>query len=321
MAEGEYFSYKKINDTTYVIIENDEYGEKPFIYAKLCERDDTLILSDTGCGGGTEGASSSLRAFLETCPLPENDSLPLNPRLGNGKPLRQYLIIMTHCHYDHILGISQFQDARGSDNLSILASEHGRSFIQSDLPSHSLCKLLGIPTPEYSVSHWARDLESVRHGEITILQTPGHTADELAWYDVAERQIYVGDTFYYQKSQDEPFAQPIIFPPVGANLTEYMASLEKMQRFVSKENEVAGAPRVKVGCGHTTWSCDAATAIAKVQDFFSAVLKGQIPVQETSEKWATTYGYWESRGDPKFSLSAPRALIEHAREQFNGLKV
>jgi hypothetical protein len=42
----------------------------------------------------TTARYTHLRDYLEHCPLPCNDSAPLNP---NGK--KRYLIIISHCHY------------------------------------------------------------------------------------------------------------------------------------------------------------------------------------------------------------------------------
>ena len=52
---------------------------------------------------------------------------------------------------------------------------------------------------------------------ITILQTPGHTPDELAWYDHEEMHLSVGDSFY-QEGDD---GMPIIFVGTG-NMIEWV---------------------------------------------------------------------------------------------------
>ena len=38
----------------------------------------------------------------------------------------------------------------------MIASSYSKSFVTSDLPTHSLCKYLGIRTPEYKITHWAK---------------------------------------------------------------------------------------------------------------------------------------------------------------------
>ena len=118
---------------------------------------------------------------------------------------------------DHIGGIEQFMH---NDSgvitrappfpTTILASASGRDFVTKDLPTHSLARFIGAKTPEYTVSCWAENnhdliwhtdgsittqsLKSEAGPEahslgITIFNTPGHTPDELAWYDQNERHL------------------------------------------------------------------------------------------------------------------------------------
>lgn len=92
------FSCARLNPTTFLLVEDDQWGEVPFIYAKVFPS--VLVLIDTGCGGAARDPSvalTSLREFLETYPVPDNDGRPLNP--GGEK---EYAIVCTHCHYDHI---------------------------------------------------------------------------------------------------------------------------------------------------------------------------------------------------------------------------
>lgn len=89
-----YFTGSRLNNSTFRIVENDEYKEIPFIYAKVYPS--AIVLIDTGCGGPSGDASDSLKIFLETHPLSDNGNLPIN---HCSKP---YIIISTHCHFDHI---------------------------------------------------------------------------------------------------------------------------------------------------------------------------------------------------------------------------
>ena len=112
----------------------------------------------------------------------------------------------------------------------IVASAAGRDFIESDLGTHGLFNSIGRPTPYYQVTKWAQAFERLRYpfphkrsalglsiGDqaktttdlgITIIQTVGHTPDELAWYDHEEMHLYVGDSFYREGDEN----MPIIFP-------------------------------------------------------------------------------------------------------------
>lgn len=118
------FTTKRINCTTFVVQENDAFNEHPLIYVKLHPEAPVLVLSDTGCDEPSEGKKNGLlhtlplnlptyccadsdymykarftqlRDYLENCPVACNKNTPLNLH-GS----RQYYIIITHCHYDHL---------------------------------------------------------------------------------------------------------------------------------------------------------------------------------------------------------------------------
>ena len=67
------------------------------MYAKILS--ECIVLIDTGCGGARKDDVDvkSLRIFLETWPVKQNERKPLNE---NGR--LKYIVICTHCHYDHI---------------------------------------------------------------------------------------------------------------------------------------------------------------------------------------------------------------------------
>lgn len=93
------FTAQRIASSLFLIVETDDvFGEHPYIYAKFLPG--ILVVVDTGCGGRTTKPDTdvtSLREFIETWPVEDNDGRPLNP---GGE--REYIVICTHCHYDHI---------------------------------------------------------------------------------------------------------------------------------------------------------------------------------------------------------------------------
>lgn len=94
------FTCTRLNDTTFVIIEEDKWYEIPYIYVKVYPN--LLVLFDTGCGGGDAAKNpaaglTSIREYIETVGVEDNGGRPLN----GGKD-KEYIVVCTHCHFDHI---------------------------------------------------------------------------------------------------------------------------------------------------------------------------------------------------------------------------
>ena len=333
------FTVQRVNKTTFLIREDDLYREHPFIYAKLHPTAPVLVLSDTGCDEPSEKHKHDryihLRKLLEHYPVEANANKPLNP---DGR--RQYVVITTHCHFDHTGGIEQF--LRGG-TTEIVSSAAGRDFIESDLESHGLFKYYDIPTPYYQVTKWAQAFEKLKFAPagldsrgkdlgITIIQTPGHTPDELAWYDHDEMHLYVGDSFYYEGED----GMAIIWPGAG-NMVEWVFSMQKLQQFVKSANAQAAktagdrdlddevddwvqvARRVQVSCAHQTTGVDGEEILADVEKFWWRAVKGEVPVVKSEHNQGEVYDTWrDTTCEPrKMSYQAPRRLMLEARAFFD----
>jgi len=250
---------------------------------------------------------------------------------------------------DHLGGIAQF--LRGG-RTSILASASGRDFLTSNLATHGLFSSINHPAPYFQISHWAQAFERLQWPfpepdrtvasttgpgytvastkpvdlGITVIQTPGHTPDELAWYDHGESYLFVGDSFY-EEGRD---GMPVLWPKEG-NLVEWYFSMLKLQGFVRAENAqlakgtdcedgegwVTLAKRVKIGCGHQTASVDGEEILERLLVFWWRVLKGEVPVASTSMWHGEVTDWWrEPNGKSKVSFKAPRRLMEEARKFF-----
>ncbi|KAF2125603.1 Metallo-hydrolase/oxidoreductase [Dothidotthia symphoricarpi CBS 119687] len=310
------FSSRRLNATTFLIVEDDKWRESPFIYAKVY--DSVIVLLDTGCGGASKDPDvqlKSLRAFIETYPVSDNEDEPINPTAE-----KDYIVICTHCHYDHIGGIEQFKDDPKS---AIWASAYDRDFIDDEtmLPTHSLCRFVGMQTPRYKVTHWAADGEHVRYGNngldlgLVVYQTPGHTPDELAVWDPVERVLFVGDTAYEWG--------PILFPFEGS-IPLYKEKLNKLRSLVRDLN--AGhrgsdvlinsslkllpinpnkIKRVSLASGHTTSDADAEFFLDEVYEFLCKIEQGEVE----SRPWRKFRGEEEvlyEREDGKISFASSR---------------
>ncbi|RPD61081.1 Metallo-hydrolase/oxidoreductase [Lentinus tigrinus ALCF2SS1-7] len=294
------FTARRLTPSTFLIVEVDDvYDEHPFIYAKLVSAAQTILLLDTGCGGKTKQPDvelTSLREFIERAPVEDNAAEPLNP----GGAMR-YVVVLTHCHYDHILGVEQF----ACDSL-VLASGYDPSFLApAKLPEHSLCENLHIRTPSYTPSLRAHgddilSKDGVRMG-VKLLHTPGHTPDELALWDEEEAMLYVGDTLYEWAH--------IIFPNEGS-IMQWLDTVEALTRLVrsSKRPEEA-----KINCGHKTANGPALEVLQTTKAFMMDVLGGREKVKSRLTKRGEEHVEYVQEGG-RYSLVCPERLVEEARK-------
>lgn len=222
----------------------------------------------------------------------------------------------------------------------IIASAAGRDFIKSGLPEHSFFPDKNRPTPYYHITHWATAFERLSYPltslaypdrkptskpqdlGITILQTSGHTPDELAWYDHSERHLYAGDSFYERGADN----MPILWPPQG-NWIEWAFSMQKVLSFVRSQNSAASSSlrsgwevlpsRVKVSCAHQTCGVDAEEIMEDLKVQMKRVLLGQTPVVKTQNVKGVAIDTWMEDGERvRFAFQAPRRLCEEARAFF-----
>ncbi|KAI9047608.1 hypothetical protein LZ554_008321 [Drepanopeziza brunnea f. sp. 'monogermtubi'] len=179
---------------------------------------------------------------------------------------------------------------------------------------------------------------------IQLLHIPGHTPDSLAWYDIDEHHLYVGDTFYERKrampipelpdnaSQVPSVADiqgAIIFPEEGGNWIQFMSSLDVLLSFILHQNTELrrrhgrshdSAPRVKVGCEHLTHDGDAENMIHEVRGLFERIISDKVPVRSSQEKRGIVHDFWLEHTDSHYSVMAPRHLAEEAREHLHPRK-
>ncbi|KAF2489368.1 hypothetical protein BU16DRAFT_531686 [Lophium mytilinum] len=236
------FTIRRINPSAYLIRENDNFGEHPHIYAKICSSDtfSIIVLSDTGVGTNIPNPHYSSSSSQSSQPKFWNIGTFLEHTINPGSRMPN-VVITTHCHYDHILGIEHLPQAdpplpssvsashrHGVDTTSkpplaheptrkqptiVLASSNSIDFLSpySRLQRHSLCDRLNLRAPWYRIT-WAKDLSYVTYEDplgglplqtnIQILHTPGHTPDSLSWFDAETRLLCVGDSLYETESQE-----------------------------------------------------------------------------------------------------------------------
>ncbi|KZM26364.1 hydrolase [Ascochyta rabiei] len=305
-------------------------GEYPHIYVKKHtetlpdgQRASVLIVNDTGCGTSTRNHTTTtsqdwnIRTFIDHHLNPNRDDI-------------LYLVILSHCHYDHILGLEPLLHSPQRRNIAILSSSHDPAFLhpRSNLEQHSLCASMNLRCPVYRTSLWAAHdqhltiphphLPTPLHLPLTTLHIPGHTPDSLAWYDAAERALYVGDALYERQSPESRAAPwggeapaPILFPGEG-DLVAWWRSVHLLLGFVERRNAETACRCVTLSAGHVTVGVDAVACLLAVRRFMARVLRGEVEVREQPEKRGERFGYWVEEGG-RFSLGAPLRVVGEGR--------
>lgn len=263
--------YTNSTSSTYLIREHDEFGEFPNIYAKVYYKQPTrlpivIVLSDSGTGLDVKNEAIVCHGKND----PQNRQIPssstrywnietflasaLNP--GHVAP---YVVLTTHCHYDHICGIQHLLNAKV--NITVLASSYDKDFLTPwrTLQKHSLCPLIGLEAPKYD-AHWIEDAQKITitglshlqnrfQTSITVIHTPGHTPDSVSWYDSDSYTLCVGDMFYEKESDEtrsgsgghwprEP-PQPVIFTH-ESSIIDWNASMHRLLDYVRYLNRTMG---------------------------------------------------------------------------------
>lgn len=275
-----YYS-SRLNESTYIVVHRDKLSEYPYIYVKLYHEPSLVVVFDTGCGADSthnEDEAQDLKDFIQTDLLSAAYETSGDP--GNGIRESDWMVICTHCHFDHIGGIQSFADA----GAAILASGYDRDFVSPEhRAANSLCSAFGIETPHFEISHFAGDGERIHYDGhnlgLQALHTPGHTPDSLAIFDEVEKWLFVGDTFYRCVAEmpwGEEQGVPIVFPLQG-DWKAWCASMQKLSDFVEEKNAEHDSP-VRIACGHTTSNALATELLRKVIDFGKGVADGSVPL-------------------------------------------
>ena len=105
------------------------------------------------------------------------------------------LILLTHGHFDHIVGTNEIVRKTGG-LAKVAVSEREKSFLENSSLNLSM-QFYGVPIDSIKADILFNDGEEIKLGESTIkvIATPGHTVGSVCF--VCEKNIFSGDTLFY----------------------------------------------------------------------------------------------------------------------------
>lgn len=132
---------------------------------------------------------TKLGALID-CPC---DSQVIDDMVENAGLERLQYILLTHGHYDHIMGLEKMKERTGAE---ILIHEQDAPCLLDAMKS--LAVFRGCSHPACPADRLLRDGDTVTLGtlDIQVVHTPGHTLGGVCF--VVEDAIFSGDTLFFE---------------------------------------------------------------------------------------------------------------------------
>ena len=104
------------------------------------------------------------------------------------------MILLTHCHFDHIGGAPSISKAFGCD---VYAGQIDAIPIRNGDSNYTLCKDFRVDIPGFDVKDLhGGDIIDLGEHRLRVIDTPGHTMGGVCYYDELSKSLFSGDTVF-----------------------------------------------------------------------------------------------------------------------------
>lgn len=102
-------------------------------------------------------------------------------------------ILLTHGHFDHIMGVAKLQDATGA---RVYISKYDSPAMRDN--GASLASMIGVRVDPSRVDAFVEEGTDINEAGIAfrVIHTPGHTPGGVCYVVESERVIFSGDTLF-----------------------------------------------------------------------------------------------------------------------------
>ena len=136
-------------------------------------------------------------------------------------------ILLTHAHFDHIMGIDKVIDRYGE--MPVYVEESDLELLHTPSMNESTVYTNGYSYPGGDVIHDG-DVIRLIGEDFRVIHTPGHTKGSCCYYLKDEGVLFSGDTVFYGSVGRTDFP--------GGSTAEIVRSLHKLVDSLPEETEV-----------------------------------------------------------------------------------
>ncbi len=111
------------------------------------------------------------------------------------KNLSVKLILLTHCHFDHVGAVSDLKDYF---NAKVMCHKNEEVILKAVNDSTSFYGVMPVKIPEIDKFIEDNDVIDFNNIKIKVLHTPGHSAGSVCFYIEEDNFLVSGDTLFLE---------------------------------------------------------------------------------------------------------------------------